>query len=167
MPEFTDSTGQKWEVRVTGGTVKRASEKLGVDIGEPLAGDPPLLTRFDIDIAFKVDLLFVVCMPEAEKREVSDVDFAELLEGDALYHASEAFTEAWALFFRSLHRPHHVAAVEKQREQIRKIWDAGAELVNSEAMAEKLQGDLEELGSSFANSLQSSDVRPSPERSGS
>lgn len=166
MPEFKDSKGERWQVTITGGTVKRCLDLLQVDIGEPLQGDPPLLTRFDLDIAFKVDLIYVVCKPQADERSLSDVEFAERLEGDALFHASEAFTGAWELFFQQLHRPHSQAAVEKQRAHIKRVFEAGAELVRSEALDAKLDDDLAELGSSFASSLQSPDATRSPERSG-
>ena len=82
-----------------------------------------------------------------------------------LSRASEAFTEEWADFFRKLHRPHSQAAVEKQRKHIRRVFEAGADLVRSEALDAKLSDDLAELGSSFANSLQSPDATRSPERS--
>ena len=89
MPQFRDAKGDVWNVVINGGTIKRALDLLKVDIGDPLAGNPPTLTRFDTDIAFKVDLLFVACLPEADSRGVADVEFAERLEGDALYAASE------------------------------------------------------------------------------
>ena len=69
---------------------------------------------------FKVDLLYVVCLPDADKRGVADVEFAERLEGDALYAASEAFLEALADFFQKLRRTHVVRAIEKQREVVAK-----------------------------------------------
>jgi hypothetical protein len=115
MPQFKDAKGEAWTVVVNGGTIKRALDRLKVDLGDPLSGKPPLLTRFDIDIAFKVDLLYVACLPEAEKRGIADIEFAERLEGDALYAASEAFLEALSDFFQKLRRTHVVRAIEKQR----------------------------------------------------
>ena len=71
MPQFKDAKGDTWNVVVNGGTIKRAIDLLKVDIGDPLSGDPPMLTRFDTDIAFKVDLLFVTCLPEADRRQIA------------------------------------------------------------------------------------------------
>jgi len=114
VKQFKESKGDTWTITVNGGTVKRALDLLKVDLGDPLAGSPPLLTRFDMDIGFKVDLIYVACMPKADKRAVTDVQFAERLEGDALYAASEAFLEALADFFQRLRRTHILRAIERQ-----------------------------------------------------
>jgi len=172
MREFTDAKGDHWTVDVTAGTLRRVQQLLkdqygNVDLGEPLEGKPPLLTRFDVEIAFKVDLLYAVLKPQLDERGVSDLEFAERLSGDALFHASEAFMEAWADFFRSLRRPYLTAAIEKERQQAAKIWAKGKELVRSEALQRKLDGDLEELGSSVLSSLRSPGATRSPEPSAS
>lgn len=155
MPQFKDAKGETWTVTINGGTIKRALDLLKVDLGDPLAGDPPLLTRFDTDIAFKVDLLLVACLPEADKRGIKDIEFAERLEGEALYAASEAFLEALSDFFQSLRRTHIVRAIEKQRELVRRAVETAAEVIASSEFDAKLDAELEELGRSFVNSLQS------------
>ena len=161
MPEFTDSKNQKWPIAVNGATIKRVMEKLKVDLGDPLAGDPPLLTRFDLDIIFKVDLIYVVCLPEAERRGLSDVEFAERLEAEALYSASQAFLEAWAGFFRLLRRGHLAAAIQREREEIAKVWAAGEELVQSDALTQKLERMMEREKQKFLASLALEDEQES------
>jgi len=172
MPEFTDAKRDRWTIDVTAGTLRRVQQLLkdqygNVDLGEPLDGDPPLLTRFDVEIAFKVDILYAVLKPQLDQRGVSDLEFAERLSGEALFHASEAFMESWADFFRSLRRPHLTAAIESQQEHVAKIWAKGEELVRSEALQRKLDGDLAELGSSVLSSLQSPDASRNPGHSAS
>ena len=155
MKQFTDSKGDTWTVAVNGGTVKRAMDLLKVDLGDPLAGNPPLLTRFDMDIAFKVDLLYVVCKPEAEKRGVKDVEFAERLEGDVLYAASEAFLEDLADFFQKLRRTHVVRAIGKQREVVTRAVQMAEATLASDEFDAKIDAELAGLGESFANLLRS------------
>lgn len=170
MPEFIDSKGQTWDVRINGWTVLRVEDKLKVDlgdplkcVGDPLKSDPSLLTQFDVNISFKINLLYWVCQPEAEKHGVSNIhEFAALLEGDALYNASEALTEAWLLFCRGLHRPELVAAIEVQREETRKIWLAAEEQVRGEALAQQLRDAREGLGNSSVSSQQSPAPTPAP-----
>lgn len=166
MKQFKDSKGETWSVSVNGGTIKRAMDLLKVDLGDPLAGDPPLLTRFDLDIALKVDLLYVACLPEAQKRSVQDVEFAERLEGDALYAASEAFLEALADFFQKLRRTHVVRAIEKQREVIARAVELADETIGSDEFNAKIDAELAELGDSFASLLRSPASTQSRERSG-
>jgi len=155
MRQFQDAKGDTWTIAVNGGTIKRALDLLKVDLGDPLAGDPPLLTRFDMDIAFKVDLLYVACLPEAEKRGIGDAEFAERLGGDALYAASEALLEGLADFFQSLRRTHVVRAIEKQREVIRRAVEMADQTIASDQFNAKLDAELAELGESFASLLQS------------
>ena len=164
MVQFRDAKGDVWNVVVNGGTVKRALDLLKVDIGDPLAGKLPTLTRFDTDIAFKVDLLFVVCLPEADGRGVSDVEFAERLEGDALYAASEAFLEALADFFQKLRRTHVVRAIERQREIVVRGVEMADRTIASNEFGQRIDSELEALGESFASLLQSpaSDPKSTP-----
>lgn len=155
MPQFKDAKGEAWTVVVNGGTIKRALELLKIDLGDPLFGDPPFLTRFDTDIAFKVDVLYMVCLPEAQRRNVADTDFAERLEGDALYAASEAFLEALADFFQKLRRTHVVLAIEKQREIVARAIEMAEQTLASDQFSRRMDEELAELGESFVSSLQS------------
>lgn len=167
MKQFKDAKGETWSVTVNGGTIKRALDVLKVDLGDPLAGKPPLLTRFDTDIAFKVDLIYVACLPEAEKRGVKDVEFAERLEGDALYAASEAFLEALADFFQCLRRTHVVRAIGKQREVVERAVEMADQAIGGEEFNAKVDAELKELGDSFASLLQSPASSPNREPSAS
>ena len=144
MPDFTDSKQTVWEIAVNGATIKRALAELGVDLGKPLEGDPPLLTRFDTDLAFKVDLLFVVCLPQARAREISDEQFAERLEGEALYRASTAFFDAWQAFFLSLRRKDLAAAIAKERRAVEALCEmAGQKLQRLDGLIDR---EAEKLG---------------------
>ena len=49
MKAFTDRAGRSWTVTLTLGTAMTVKEQLGVDLLQPEAGDPPLLTRLGTD----------------------------------------------------------------------------------------------------------------------
>jgi len=165
MPQFKDAKGEAWSVVVNGGTIKRALDLLKVDLGDPLSGKPPLLTRFDMDIAFKVDLLYVACLPEAEKRGVADLEFAERLEGDALYAASEAFLEALSDFFQKLRRTHLVRAIAKQREIVARAVEMTEQTIDSPQFDEAVEEEFTELGESCVSLLRSRESDPKSTRS--
>lgn len=165
MKQFKDAKGETWSITINGGTIKRAMDLLKVDLGEPLGGTPPFITRFDTNIAFKVDVLYVVCLPEADRRGIKDADFAERLEGDSLYEASRAFWEALTDFFQRLRQTHVVRAIQKQSEVVAKAYSMADETIASEAFDAKINSELAELGESFASTLQSPGPIPSPERS--
>lgn len=161
MREFKDATGQQWSVVINGATIKRAQDLLRIDLGDPLAGDPPVLTRIDTDIVFMVDLIYVVCKPEADLREISDVQFAERLEGDALHAAHDAVLEELADFFQKLRRSHLAGAIEKQQEVVRRALELVDRTIRSPALTSRLDHELDELGKSCASLLGSSEPIPS------
>ena len=49
MKAFTDRAGRSWTITLTLGTAITVKEQLGVDLLQPEAGDPPLLTRLGTD----------------------------------------------------------------------------------------------------------------------
>jgi len=153
MKQFKDAKGDTWSVIVNGGTIKRAMDLLNIDLGDPLAGKPPLLTRIDTEILLLIDLLFVVCLPQADQREIKDAEFAERLEGDALYAAHEALLEALADVFQKLRRTHIVRALQKQREVVARAVRLADETIDSDAFDAKIDAEMEELGDSFASLL--------------
>lgn len=166
MYEFKDKSGRAWPVVVNGYTIKRVLDLLKVDLGDLSAGDPPLLTRIDTDIAFLVDLIYVVCKPDADDRDVSDVAFAAVLEGDVLHDAHEALMEELVLFFQSLRRPHIVRLIEKQREIVNRAVKLAEETVTSDGFNAAIDRRMEALGKSFASLPESLDASPDPGRSG-
>ncbi|NQU26446.1 MAG: class I SAM-dependent methyltransferase [Candidatus Nealsonbacteria bacterium] len=161
MKQFKDAKGDTWSVIVNGGTIKRAMDLLNIDLGDPLAGKPPLLTRIDTEILLLIDLLFVVCLPQADQREIKDAEFAERLEGDALYAAHEALLEALADVFQKLRRTHIVRALQKQREVVARAVRLADETIDSDAFDAKIDAEMEELGDSFASLLQLPESTPS------
>lgn len=160
MPHFTDSTGEKWLVDITIGTVKRIKKLLKADFGNPLLGEPAPLTRFHLDIAFICDVLFVVCQHEAKEREVSDLDFADRLSGDASYAAYIAFLEALADFFQQLHRPDVVTAIQRMREKVTQQVEAATKAINSPEFDKQVNDAIS--GRLSTNTPESSESTPPP-----
>lgn len=116
MARFTDSDGETWEVQVTGATIKALlGDPLRIDLGKPDEGEPPLITRYDLDIAFKVDVLYEVLREQCDAREINGLEFARRLKGNSLADANEAFLSEWRDFFLPL-RPDLAAVIEKARE---------------------------------------------------
>ncbi len=179
MRKFSDAAGAKWELRITGGTIKRVSELMdGLDLGQPLVGDPPFLTRFDTEMIFKVDVLCAVLRPECKERDISDEAFAALLEGKVLYDASVAFWEELADFFQSLQRTEVVKAICRQMEIVKRGVEMLTDKLEGPAMdraieqkltevSERIDQELAEPGGSAASTPLSPDAIPSPEPSAS
>ena len=76
MKAFTDSAGKTWTVCMTIDSVKRVRDLLNVNLVEPEAGDPPLLTRLGTDEILLCDVVFCLIKPQADVLGVTDEDFA-------------------------------------------------------------------------------------------
>lgn len=124
MKAFKDTKGREYTVDVTIGALKRVKDTLGVDLYEIEAGDPPLATRLQTDLALLVDVIYVVCKPQADKHGVTDVEFGESLDGEAFYAARGAFLEALVDFFRKCQRTDRATALAKARL----VLDAGVKM---------------------------------------
>lgn len=166
MKQFTDSKGDTWTVEVNGATIKRAQNLLQVDLGNPLEGDPPLIVRFDMDIVFKVDLLYAACLPQIEKRKLTDEQFAERLSGEVLQAASEALWASLLLFFQNLRRTEVVEVMHKQQALVAQAIERVAEVVKSVSMDEIVEAELAGLGDSLSSLRLLPDSIPSDPPSG-
>jgi hypothetical protein len=130
MRQFTDTEGRSWTISLSFGAVKRVQDLLKVNLLDPLGVKkrkvrgvvrkrPPLVTRLQLDAALLVNVIFCLVKPQADKIEVSDMDFAEALGGDAAYAAYEAFMEEWQSFFRGLRRETEAKAINANVELVR------------------------------------------------
>lgn len=152
MATFTDALGDVWDVEITGATVRRAMKYLNIDLGKPRDGDRPWLARFDDpeEIAFKVDLLYVICMPQIRERGWTDEEFAELLKDDVLLHASVAVYGALTDFFLGTGMQTNAIATQAQIAMLPDVY--GPDARRSQAFL------LGALGTSCLSTLQSPDA---------
>jgi hypothetical protein len=88
MHAFKDKDGREWGVHLNGWQLKKIQEKLGHKCRDPQAvlaasDDPPLL----------LDILFVLCEAQVAERGLTEQQFCEALEGDALDEATAAYLD--------------------------------------------------------------------------
>jgi len=115
MKPFTDSQGRTWNVTVNVSAIKRVRDILGVDLLDVANGD--LLSRLADDPCVLVDVLFVLCKPEADAKGVSDEDFGRGMVGGVLDEASAALMKELLDFFPSaLHARALVKMFRKMKE---------------------------------------------------
>ena len=90
MASFRDNEKNIWDLSITVNTLKRLKE---IDVD--LMGDlNKMLEKMASDPILLCDILYVTCQKQADERKMSDVDFGEMLVGDVIEHATEAFVEA-------------------------------------------------------------------------
>ena len=98
MKTFKDNEGRTWTVKVNISTVKRVKSLLGINIFDAIEKD--LIARLVTDTILLVDVLYVICKPEAEQKNVSDEQFGEGLAGDAITAATTALLGSSWIFSR-------------------------------------------------------------------
>lgn len=105
MKSFTDNTGRAWLVNVNVGTIKRVRALCGVDLANIISiesGQKPkieLLERLASDPVLLVDVLYAVCKPEADAKNISDEEFGAAMAGDSVDHATSALLDEIIDFF--------------------------------------------------------------------
>ena len=118
MKAFTDRAGRSWTVTLTLGTAMTVKERLGVDLLQPEAGDPPLLTRLGTDEMLLGEVLCAMLQQQFETQGVTAEEVRNGFDGQTLLAAQRAFYEELIDFFQSRGRTDRAKAVAKQVKMI-------------------------------------------------
>ena len=113
MTKFTDRFGRDWEVEISPPTIARVRELLNVDLAsfdfkafEQLHADPCLL----------VNVIYVLCKPQCDERDVTDEKFGSGLAGDPITCATDALLKSLYEFLPAEHAKLLRASVERHRD---------------------------------------------------
>jgi hypothetical protein len=118
MKTFTDAAGRTWTLTLNLGTAMRVKATLDIDLLQPEAGDPPLLTRLGTDELLLGEVLCAMLSGQFEANKVTDEDVRTSFDGETLLAAQKAFYEELIAFFRSRGRNDRAKAVAKQMAMI-------------------------------------------------
>lgn len=118
MQIFKDRQGREWTVELTLGSVRRIKNLVGVDlldianekIFEGLANDPEQL----------VNVVFAACKPQAEKNNVTDIDFGEAMAGDTIAAATGALLEELVNFIQA-YKPRRGQLLRRALEKLEAV----------------------------------------------
>lgn len=95
---FQDDVGREWRMQLTAGGVRDCRELLSVDLCD-LPVDIELVQRLRTDDVLLVNVIYVLCKPQADEAGVSDEAFGRSM-GSAIAAAEQAFWEVAQGFFR-------------------------------------------------------------------
>ena len=118
MKTFTDAAGRNWTLTLNLGTAMAVKGKLDIDLLQPEAGDPPLLTRLGTDEMLLGEVLCAMLEGQFVTHKVTDDDVRNSFDGQTLLAAQKAFYEELIDFFRSRGRNDRAKAVAKQMAMI-------------------------------------------------
>jgi hypothetical protein len=118
MKTFTDAAGRTWTLALNLGTAMKVKATLDIDLLQPEAGDPPLLTRLGTDEMLLGEVLCAMLEGQFETHKVTADDVRAGFDGQTLLAAQKAFYEELIGFFRSRGRNDRAKAVAKQMAMI-------------------------------------------------
>ena len=118
MKTFTDAAGRTWTISLTLGTAMAVKDRLGIDLLQPEAGDPPLLTRLGTDEMLLGEVLCALLDGQFEAHKVTAQDVRNGFDGRTLLAAQQAFYEELVDFFQGRGRTDRARAVATQQKMI-------------------------------------------------
>jgi hypothetical protein len=148
MKTFKDTQGRQWNISINLGTAMAIKDSLGIDLLQPEAGDPPLLTRIGTDEILLGQILCGLLEDQFEKHNLTAKDVRMSFDGDTLLAAQKAFYEEMVDFFLARGRTDRSKAVAAQMKLIDKAITAienKVDEIDIDALVDgQLSGNLQE-----------------------
>jgi hypothetical protein len=136
MKTFIDNAGRTWTVAINVNAIKRVKGLTGVNLLDVVNGDADprdggLLGKLSSDPILLCDILYAVCKPEADPRNVSDEDFGRAMAGDAIDAGTTALLEELVDFFPQAKRRVLDKALRKLRSLEARVIDLAERRMDS------------------------------------
>ena len=159
MRTFQDNAGRTWTVAINVGAIKRVKGLLEVNLLEIVEGT--LIERFVSDPVLLCDVIYAVCKPEADEKDISDEDFGRAMAGDAIEHATKALLEELVGF---LPNPRDRANLGKVLAKAQTAQERQRDLVEQQIegglIDRVIDAELAKIASRLANAPDSSGSAP-------
>jgi len=165
---FKDNLDREWIVDINVTSIKRVRTLTEdeVNLFAACSKKERLMEKLSTDPELLCNVVYCLCKPQAEERQLSEDDFGEAMSGEAIDSATAAVLEGLALFFRKGQRRLIQAATAKMEKLEDVTVERALEHVESPdfdaAFDKLLTAELEELSASFGSSPESSESTPAP-----
>jgi len=160
MKTFKDNAGRAWTVTVNVDAIKRVRSLLDVNLMD--AVDGKLLERLVSDPVLLCDVIYVLCKPEADQKNVTDEDFGRSMAGDAIEHATTALLEELVDFFPLGKRRLLTKALDKLKTLEAKALEVAEKRLDSPELEAEMEAALNGIGDSSLKSPEPSASTPAP-----
>jgi len=138
MRAFKDSTGHQWQIKLTVGNLLAIKQNLKIDLL-----DSP--EQMPTDIPTLMDVLWFICMDQAQALGIDCMTFGDRLDGDALAAGIDAFMEEWSDFFSRL--------APAKKELLAGLWQSSKR--GQEVQAERIKQAFGKLSIDWLESSES------------
>lgn len=150
MKSFIDNLGRTWMLVVNVATIKRVRALCDVDLnaiveiedGKPSA---KLLERLSSDPVLLADVLYAVCRPQCESKNITDEDFGSALAGDSIEKATTALLDEIIDFFPEAKRRIFQKIVSASRRFEEEAKKRAQKLLMDSSFEDSIVSELERL----------------------
>ena len=153
MKTFQDNADRQWTVTINVDAVRRVRSLIDINLPDVLDDGCKLLAQLHDDPVLLVDVLYCVCKPEADAKEITDEDFGRAMAGDAIGHATAALLAELSDFFPNARQR---AAMQELIRKTNTVADGLLEKAESAIRQLDPESVVETLTASSANSPESS-----------
>ena len=115
MTKFVDAENRSWQPEVNVVTIGRVRTVLKINLLELLLPENTLAARLE-DPCLLVDILYLLCKDEADKRDIDDIAFGKAMTPDGIEDGWSAVLELLVGFSPRGLRPAHRKVLEKARQ---------------------------------------------------
>jgi len=141
--QFVDQRGRTWRLELNYSLAKRLREVTGLDFVNYQDGKA-LLAIHDSDEKL-VQVLWLLCEPQATEASVGEEEFGTGLGGDALEQAIEALEQALINFSRPARRQAMQAIRDKAHELVAAQTDLAATKLRSPKVKQLMEAKMQEV----------------------
>ena len=170
MTTFNDKQKRAWTLELTVGSARRVKADTTVDLVNIISlendgkASMEALGKLVEDPFALVDVIFSLCKPQAEKEGITDKQFADLLDADAVEAAANALVEEIINFCPAAKRK----ALKKINQIAQRIAAKNEAELDEMLESGQLERELEkQLNASYTNTRESSVSTPTPSPSAS
>ncbi|MEQ8790088.1 MAG: hypothetical protein RIC55_27575 [Pirellulaceae bacterium] len=142
MKTFNDNAGRTWTVAINVECIKRVKTLLSVNLLDAIEGK--LIEQFVSDPVLLCDVVYAICKPEADTKEISDEDFGRAMAGDAIDNATTALLEELVDFFPSGKRQVLAKALAKLQTFQTKAVETASKRLDDPKLDQQLEALLSE-----------------------
>jgi len=142
MKTFTDNAGRTWTVAINVDCIKRVKTLLSVNLLDAIEGK--LIEQLVSDPVLLCDVIYAICKPEADTKEVSDEEFGRAMAGDAIDNATTALLEELVDFFPSGKRQVLAKALAKLKTFQSKAVKTASKRLDDPRLDQQLEALLSE-----------------------
>lgn len=143
MKTFTDNLGHSWSVAINVECIKRVKSLLDVNLLD--AVDGKLLERFISDPVLLCDVLYAICKPEADTKNIPDEEFGRAMAGDAIDAGTTALLEELVDFFPSGKRQVLSKALAKLKTFENKALEAASQRLDDPELEKRMEEAIKNI----------------------